>query len=105
MRLSRCASQIFNFRYRARNWRDYNEALALVVRTVVHLSLRAMQGFLESVVRLMEVDLPVPAYSMVCRRHAGVEPRLQVAPHFATTLLADPNPWMSARERTDVNAD
>ena len=53
---------------------------ALVVRTVFHLSLRATQGFLESVVRLMEVDLPVPAYSTVCRRQAGVEPRLQAAP-------------------------
>jgi hypothetical protein len=53
---------------------------ALVVRAVFHLSLRATQGFLESVVRLMEVNLPVPAYSTVCRRQAGVEPRLQAAP-------------------------
>ena len=44
---------------------------ASVVRTVFHLSLRATQGYLESVVRLMGVDPPVPAYSTVCRRQAG----------------------------------
>jgi hypothetical protein len=52
---------------------------ALVVRTVFHLTLRATQGFLESVVRLMEVDLPVPAYSTVCRRQAGLDLRVHPA--------------------------
>jgi hypothetical protein len=110
----------FIFKYRVRNWPEYNRALisrasltlwvdeqvvsawrrrggpqghgrpriysgtaiecALVVRTVFHLSLRATQGFLESVVRLMGVDLPVPAYSTVSRRQAGLELRLQPAP-------------------------
>ena len=90
----------FIFRYRVRNWRDYNRALvrrgsitfwvdeqavrlwcsekvpgargrpqlysdtaiecALVVKAVFRLSLRATQGFLESVVQLMAIDLPVP---------------------------------------------
>jgi hypothetical protein len=49
-------------------------------RSVFHLSLRATQGFLESVVRLMQVDLPVPAYSTVCRRQAGLDLRLCPAP-------------------------
>ena len=44
------------------------------------LSLRATQGFLESVVRLMGIYLPVPAYSTVCRRQAGLDLRLQPAP-------------------------
>ena len=110
----------FIFKYRVRNWPEYNKALiargsltfwvdeqavstwrrrgspqgrgrpriysdtaiecALVVRTVFHLSLRATQGFLESVVRLMEVDLPVPAYSTMCRRQAGLDLRLQATP-------------------------
>jgi hypothetical protein len=110
----------FVFKYRVRNWPEYNRALiargsltlwvdeqavsawrqrgspqgrgrpriysetaiecALVVRTVFHLSLRATQGFLESVVRLMGVDLPVSAYSTVSRRQAGLELRLQPAP-------------------------
>jgi len=110
----------FIFRYRVRNWPEYNSALvargsltlwvdeqavsswprrgspqgrgrpriysdtaiecALVVRTAFHLSLRATQGVLESVVRLMGVDLPVPAYSTVCRRQAGLDLWLPPAP-------------------------
>ena len=103
----------FIFRYRVRNWPEYNHALvrrgsltfwvdeqavrawrdsespgprggrpriyadtaiecALVVRAVFHLSLRATQGFLESVVELMGVDLPVPDYTTVSRRQAGL---------------------------------
>ena len=112
----------FIFRYRVRNWPEYNRALiargsltlwvdeqavsawrqrsgprgrgrpriysdtaiecALVVRSVFHLSLRATQGFLDSVVRLMGVDLPVPAYSTVSRRQAGLDLRLQPAPEI-----------------------
>ena len=107
----------FIFKYRVRNWPEYNKALisrgsltlwvdeqavsawrrhvapqgrgrpqiytdtaiecALVVRAVFHLSLRATQGFLESVVRLMAVDLPVPAYSTVCRRQEGLDLRVR----------------------------
>ena len=48
---------------RPRVYADAAIECALVVRAVFHLSLRATQGFLESVVRLMAVDLPVPAYS------------------------------------------
>jgi len=42
--------------------------------------LRATQGILESVVRLMGIDLPVPAYSTVCRGQAGLDLRLHPAP-------------------------
>ena len=67
-------------RGRPRIYSDTAIECALVVRTVFHLSLRATQGFLESVVRLMGVDLPVPAYSTVSRRQAGLELRLRPAP-------------------------
>ena len=105
----------FIFKYRVRNWPEYNRSLvcrgsltfwideqaisgwqeessvgirgrpriysdtaiecALVVKSVFHLSLRATQGFLESVVRLMgvELQLPVPDYSTVSRRQAELE--------------------------------
>jgi len=104
----------FIFRYRVRNWPEYNRALvgrgrltlwigqqtveswrdasgssarggrprvyadtaiecALVVKAVFHLSLRATQEFLESVVRLMGVELPVPDDTMVSRRQGGLE--------------------------------
>ena len=67
-------------RGRPRIYSDTAIECALVVRTVFHLSLRATQGFLGSVVRLMGVDLPVPAYSTVSRRQAGLDPRLHPAP-------------------------
>lgn len=111
----------FIYRYRVRNWPQYNRALvqrgnltfwvdqqavdgwraasgsgprggrprlyadaaiecALVVKAVFHLSLRATQGFLESVVRLMGVELPVPDYSTVSRRAAKLELELRPAP-------------------------
>src|SRR5437899_287105 len=99
------------FRYRIRNWRQYNRALinrgrltvwfdeqavvawrntepaagpgaprlyadlaiacALVFKSVYHLSLRAAQGFLSSVMELMKLTLPIPDYSTV-RRRQGV---------------------------------
>ncbi len=90
----------YTFRYRIRNWPEYDRALAnrgrltlwvdqdaiaawrytgpsdgrgrprvyadaaiecaLVLKSVFHLSLRTTQGFLESVVTLIALDLPVP---------------------------------------------
>src|SRR5215813_12855868 len=101
------------FRYRIRNWRDYNRALinrgrltvwfdehalsawrnteprqgpgaprlysdlaiecALVFKSVYHLSLRAAQGFLSSVVELMKLTLPIPDYSTVSRRQGALQ--------------------------------
>jgi hypothetical protein len=102
----------FTFRYKVRNWPEYNRALvrrgrltlwfdqsavgawrdttrsnepgrpkvyanaaiecALILKSVFHLSLRATQGFLESVVTLMSLELPVPDYSTMSRRQAGL---------------------------------
>src|SRR5258705_5770448 len=104
------------FRYRIRNWRDYNRALinrgrltvwfdehaiagwrhtapatgpgaprfyadlaiecALVFKSVYHLSLRAAQGFLSSVVELMQLPLPIPDYSTVSRRQGVLRVRI-----------------------------
>ena len=51
---------------------------ALVFKTVYHLSLRAAQGFLSSVMELMKLTLPVPDYSTVCRRQGTPHGRLAV---------------------------
>ena len=40
----------------------------VVVKSVYHLSRRAAQGFVPSVINLMRLDLPVPNYSTICRR-------------------------------------
>jgi len=101
------------FRYRIRNWREYNRALitrgrltvwfdeqaiaawrntqpgvgpgaprlyadlaiecALVFKSVYHLSLRAAQGFLSSVIDLMRLTLPVPDYSTISRRQGALQ--------------------------------
>ena len=45
---------------------------ALVLKSVFHLSLRATQGFLGSVVELMKLELPVPDYSTVSRRQSSL---------------------------------
>ena len=103
------------FRYRIRNWREYNRALinrgrltiwfdeqavaawrntepamgpgaprlyadlaiecAWVFKSVYHLSLRAAQGFLSSVVELMQLNLPIPDYSTVSRRQGALQVR------------------------------
>ena len=47
-----------------------------MVRAVFHLSLRATQGFLESVVALLGVDLPVPDYTTISRRQTGLKLQL-----------------------------
>jgi len=67
-------------RGRPRIYADAAIECALVVKAVFHLSLRATQGFLESVVKLMDVELPVPDYSTVCRRQAGLEVGLRLVP-------------------------
>jgi Transposase DDE domain len=101
------------FRYRSRNWREYNRALinrgrltvwfdeqpivawhntepaagpgaprtysdlaiecALVFKSVYHLSLRAAQGFLSSVMELRRLTLPVPDYRTVSRRQGMLQ--------------------------------
>jgi hypothetical protein len=108
------------FRYRIRNWHQYNHALvnrgrltvwfddqaiiawrntapaagpgaprvyadlaiecALVFKSVYHLSLRAAQGFLASVVELMQLTLPIPDYSTVSRRQGLLAVRSTVTP-------------------------
>ncbi len=107
------------FRYRIRNWHEYNRALinrgrltvwfdeqaiaawrntqpaagpgaprvyadlaiecALVFKSVYHLSLRAAQGFLSSVMELMRLTLPVPDYSTVSRRQGTLQVRESLA--------------------------
>jgi hypothetical protein len=45
---------------------------ALIIRGVFHLPLRALQGFLLSLVSLLQLALPVPDYSRICRRSASL---------------------------------
>ena len=42
----------------------------LIIREVYHLPLRALQGFLVSIVSLLQLALPIPHYTRICRRSA-----------------------------------
>src|SRR5678816_2163074 len=53
---------------------------ALVFKSVYHLSLRAAQGFLSSVVELMQLTLPIPDYSTVSRRQGVLSIRSTLTP-------------------------
>jgi hypothetical protein len=53
---------------------------ALVFKSVSQLSLRAAQGFLSSVVELMQLTVPIPDYSMVSRRQGVLSVRSTVTP-------------------------
>src|ERR1700761_3423314 len=41
---------------------------ALLIRFVFHLPLRALEGFLSSLVSTMCISLHIPSYSQICRR-------------------------------------
>ncbi len=53
---------------------------ALVLKSVFHLSLRATQGFLSSLLELLRLEPPVPDYSTLSRRQGSVVPSLSVGP-------------------------
>jgi hypothetical protein len=53
---------------------------ALVFKSVYHLSLRAAQGFLASVVELMQLTLPIPDYSTVSRRQSALRVPVPASP-------------------------
>jgi Transposase DDE domain len=56
-----------------RTYSDLAIECALVFKSVYHLSLRAAQGFLSSVAKLLKLSLPVPDYSTVSRRQGALQ--------------------------------
>jgi hypothetical protein len=74
-------------RGRRRFYSDLAITCALTLREVYGLPLRATQGLVSSVLRLLGVDLPAPHYSTLSRRAASLEvklPRLSGGPlHLA----------------------
>ena len=55
-------------RGRRRTYTDAAILCALLIRETYHLPLRSTQGLVSSVLRLMQVELPAPHYSTLCRR-------------------------------------
>jgi hypothetical protein len=64
---------------------------ALTLRLLFHLPLRQTEGFLGSVLKLMELTLPCPDHTTLSRRHATGEVRRQVdhAPQESVCLIVD----------------
>src|SRR5215831_13865508 len=64
---------------------------ALALRLLFHLPLRQTEGFLDSVVRLMDLALPCPDHTTLSRRHATVVIRRQInhAPQGPIDLIVD----------------
>ncbi len=45
---------------------------ALYVKAIYHLPFRAVEGFLESIIKLLKVDLKIPDYSTLSKRRKGL---------------------------------
>lgn len=56
-----------------------NDAIlcALMIKAVYHLPFRALQGLLISIVSLLEVSLPIPSYTEICRRAKGLGQKIE----------------------------
>jgi Transposase DDE domain len=75
-------------RGRRRTYTDAAILCALLLREVYHLPLRSTQGLVASVLRLMQVKLPVPHYSTLSRRARTLSLSL-TAPKKISHLVID----------------
>ena len=66
-------------RGRRRTYSDVAILCALTLREVYHLSLRATEGLVASVLAVLKVGLPAPDYSTLCRRALSLEVQLSAA--------------------------
>ena len=64
-------------RGRRRIYSDVAVTCALTLREVYRLPLRATEGLVSSVLRLLRADLPAPHYSTLSRRAASLEVKLE----------------------------
>ena len=62
---------------RPKTYSDDAILIALTVRMVYRLPLRALQGFLKSMMLLLSLSLPIPCYSQICRRTSCLGKKLK----------------------------
>ncbi len=60
----------------SRTYSDLAIQCALTLKVVFHLPLRATEGLLRSLLKLMDLTLAVPDYTTLCRRQSGLEVRV-----------------------------
>lgn len=64
-------------RGRPQEYSDDAILCALLIRTVYHLPLRALEGLLKSLALLLELDIKIPSYTQICRRAKGLQKTLK----------------------------
>ena len=84
-----------NWRYQGKKkkggqkrYSDLAIEVCLSVRKVYHLGYRQTEGFVESFFRCLDVELPVPCYTQLCRRSAHLPIHLKTKKHI-TDLVVD----------------
>ncbi len=65
-------------RGRQRKYSDISIEAALSLRLVFHLALRQTEGFLGSILSLMNVDLSAPDHTTISRRNKTITPKIKV---------------------------
>ena len=61
----------------------------LVLRKVYHLPLRQTEGFVKSIFGLLNIALPVPCYTTLCRRSNGLAVNLAASRGTITDIVVD----------------
>lgn len=61
----------------------------LVLRKVYHLPLRQTEGFVKSIFGLLNIQVPVPCYTTLCRRSNGLSVNLSAAKGAITDIVVD----------------
>ena len=69
-------------RGRQRKYSDISIEAALSLRLVFHLALRQTEGFLGSILSLMNVDLSAPDHTTISRRNKTITPKIKVYGHL-----------------------
>jgi IS5 family transposase len=77
-------------RGRDQTYSDAAIQCALTLRSLLHLTLRQTQGFFEGLISLLKIQLPIPCYTTLSRRVAGLDIDLQyLASKKAVDIVID----------------
>lgn len=62
---------------------------ALTLRYIYNLPLRALQGFLKSLVVMLKLSLPIPSYTQICRRSQKLKVNKKISRKNPTDIVFD----------------
>ena len=75
---------------RPKRYSDEAILTALMLRSLFKLPLRALEGFLASVIKLMELQIATPSYTQICRRSQQLGKQLnELSARQVTDLVLD----------------